>query len=481
MLTQDRQEAFLYEQVVAKMTRLISEGIMRPGERIPSVRRLSRQERISVSTVLQAYFLLESQGLIEARPQSGFYVRARALRLPPEPKITNPPMVAKKVDVSDLVFGMIEAIHEPGLVPLGAACVSSELFPNHRLIRTLASAARRAGADANTYPAPAGLPELRRQIARRALVWGGELTAEDIIISCGCTEALNLCLRAVARPGDIIAVESPTYYVLLQIIESLGMKALEIPTDSRAGICLNGLERALEKHPVKACLVMPNFHNPLGSCMPDEKKKKLVSLLARREVPVIEDDIYGDLSFAPERPRTLKAFDRKGLVLLCSSFSKTLAPGYRVGWIAPGRFKTQVERLKTVNTLGTPVVMQMMLADFLQSGGYDHYLRRIRKACATHVQLMTRAVGQYFPDGTKITRPEGGLVLWVEMPPHVDALELHRRALESHISIAPGPMFSASQSYRNCIRLNCGCLWSERVEGAIRALGQMAAQMRPLL
>jgi DNA-binding transcriptional MocR family regulator len=291
-------------------------------------------------------------------------------------------------------------------------------------------------------------------------------------------EALNLCLRAVAKPGDVIAIESPAFYGTLQVIESLGMRALEIPTDPRNGIVLDALASALRRQKIRACLFVLNFSNPLGSCMPDTDKKALVELLARREIPLIEDDIYGDLYFAERRPRTAKAYDRQGLVLLCSSFSKTLAPGYRVGWTAPGRFKLQVESLKFTSSMATTTAPQMAIADFLQSGGYERYLRKIRRILMTQVQQMSNAVGRYFPAGTKVTRPQGGYVIWVELPHGVDSLELHRRALAQKISIAPGPIFSAKQKYKNFIRLSCGLPWSEKIDGAVRKLGELIRKLQ---
>ncbi len=287
-------------------------------------------------------------------------------------------------------------------------------------------------------------------------------------------EALNLCLRAVANAGDIIAIESPAFYGTLQIIESLGMRALEISTDPRDGVILGALDSAIRRQKVRACLFVTNFSNPLGSCMPDARKKELVELLARREIPLIEDDIYGDLYFSGVRPRTAKAYDKKGLVLLCSSFSKTLAPGYRVGWTSPGRFRPQVESLKFTSSMATATPPQMAIADFLQSGGYDRYLRKIRRILMTQVQQMSNAVGRYFPTGTKVTRPQGGYVLWIELPRSADALELHRRALEQKISIAPGPIFSAKQKYKNFIRLSCGLPWSERIDRAVQTLADLA-------
>jgi DNA-binding transcriptional MocR family regulator len=338
----------------------------------------------------------------------------------------------------------------------------------------MAAATARAGARALSYDFPPGYGPLRHEIARRSIDAGCRLSENEIVTTHGTMEALNLCLRAVAKAGDIIAIESPAFYGTLQIIESLGMKALEIPADPREGIILDALAAAIRRQKVKACLFVLNFSNPLGSCMPDANKKELVELLTRREIPLIEDDIYGDLCFGPARPGTAKACDKQGLVLLCSSFSKTLAPGYRVGWTAPGRFKPQVESLKFTSSMATVTAPQMAIADFLQNGGYDRYLRKLRRILMTQVQQMSNAVGRYFPAGTKVTRPQGGYVLWVELPKEVDSLELHRRALAQKISIAPGPIFSAKQKHKNFIRLSCGLPWSEKIDRAVQTLADLA-------
>jgi DNA-binding transcriptional MocR family regulator len=278
----------------------------------------------------------------------------------------------------------------------------------------------------------------------------------------------------VAQPGDVIAIESPAFFGILQMIEALGMRVCEIPTYPREGVCLDELRARLKCCRIKACVFTLNFSNPLGSCMPDEKKQQLVRLLSENQVPLIEDDIYGSLAFGPTRPKVAKAFDREGWVMLCDSFTKTLSPGYRVGWVAPGRFKERVEFLKYVNTGATPSLPQMALAEFVQNGGYDHHLRKIRRRYAQHMQLMTEAVGRYFPEGTKATRPSGGMCLWVELPAAVDGLAVYRQALAEGISIAPGSLFSAKQEYRNFIRLNCGNPWTEEIEDALRRLGNLA-------
>jgi DNA-binding transcriptional MocR family regulator len=468
----------LYEQVAERIGDAITAGTLRPGERLPSVRQLSNRERVSISTVLQAYLHLESLGIIETRPQSGHYVRRRERPLPAEPQVSRPATTASPVSVSALVARVYRAASDPRIVQLGAAVPAAELLPTQRLNRELTVLAREAGDAAVEYDMPPGCPELRRQIARQALEWGSALGPDDFITTCGAAEAVHLSLLAVARTGDTVAIESPAYYGTLRVIESLGLRALEIPSHPRHGMELEALEAALGKRRVAAVLVVPSFSNPLGSCMPEEHRRRLVTLLAERDLPLIEDDIYGDLYFGAERPRPCKAFDIEGRVLLCSSFSKTLAPGYRVGWVAPGRYRERVELLKFAQTVATPTLPQLAIARFLQSGGYERHLRTLRRRLASQVERTTEAIAEHFPEGTRVTRPTGSSLLWVELPPTVDALTLHARALEAGISIAPGPIFSAQpQRYSHFIRVSCANPWSPRIEAAVSTLGCLARSL----
>ncbi|MFO1459858.1 MAG: PLP-dependent aminotransferase family protein [Verrucomicrobiota bacterium] len=466
-----------YEQLARRVQERIERGTLRPGDRIPSVRQCSGHERVSVATVLQAYRCLEDRGWIEARPQSGYYVKARHWTPPPEPVRSDPGSGAVRVYVSQLTLEVIQAARRPDLVPLGAALPDLEAYPLGPLNRALSVAARRHPTAAHAFEPPPGWLPLRRQIARRALEAGCELAPDDILVTVGATEALSLALRAVASPGDTIAIESPCFFGVLQMIESLGMRACEIPTCPRDGVGLEDLRRRLQACRVRACVFSPNFSNPLGSRMPDESKAALVRMLTERRIPLIEDDIYGNLAFGVGRPRAAKSYDRDGWVLLCDSFTKTLSPGIRLGWIAPGRFREKVALLKYVSTGASPTLPQMAVADFLQDGGFDHHLRRVRLAYTRQLREMSEAIGRHFPGGTRLTRPTGGMCLWVELPGTVDAMEMHRRALESGISIAPGPMFSPKGRYRQCIRISVANPWSPEMEAAVIRLGRIAGDL----
>ncbi|MFZ3118211.1 MAG: PLP-dependent aminotransferase family protein [Variovorax sp.] len=467
-----------YEALAADVEESIRTGVLRPGDRVPSVRHTSASRGVSASTVFQAYYLLEARGLIRARERSGYYVAGLgedAARLPPEPDLSSQPADASiAVDVSDRVFGILDASKTREVVPLGSAFPSPLLFPWARLGQSLAASAKSLDPWSTVADLTPGNADLRRQIAQRYLADGLQVHTDEIVITDGALEALNLCLGAVTRPGDSVIVESPTFYGALQALERLGLQAIEVPTHPREGVDLAALAHAIERHAPVACWLMTTFQNPLGSLMPAPKKKALVALLAQHGIPLIEDDVYAELYFGDKRPLPAKAFDTQGLVMHCSSFSKCLAPGYRIGWAAPGRYAKAVARSKLTSTLGASAPVQAGLAHYLERGGFDKHLRRLRLTLANQQAPMVQAVARYFPVGTRATRPAGGYFLWVELPEHVDALALHRAALAHGISVAPGPIFSASRAFANCLRLNYGHAWDDRTEAAIATLGRLA-------
>ncbi|HVN54583.1 MAG TPA: PLP-dependent aminotransferase family protein [Anaerolineaceae bacterium] len=467
----------LYEQLVNEMARQIAQGTFRPGERIPSVRRTSQQKNMSITTVLQAYQILEDRGVIEARPQSGYFVRApQEMGSFPEPECSDPPIDPTHVNIGELAIRVVRDSANPNMVQFGAAIPDPELLPTRRLNRILAALARREDIPQYLCGVPEGLEELRIQTAQRMFSAGCMVTPDDLTITSGCVEALSLSLKAVCKPGDLVAIESPTYFVILQALEILGLQALEIPTHHRTGMSLEALRFALDHHPVRAVLVIPNFHNPLGSLMPVENKRELVEMLAGRHIPLIEDDIYGELYFEGQRPPAAKSFDKEGLVLYCSSYSKDISPSYRVGWVAAGRYKKQIEQIKMATNVGTALLPQMAIARFIASGGYDHLLRRIRRAYAQKMAQMSAAVLRYFPAGTRVTNPSGGFVLWVQLPENVDSLELYSLALKARINLAPGYIFSSTPRYSNFIRLNAAYM-NEGSEKAILKLGSLVERL----
>ena len=468
-------ELLRYERLAEDLSGIIVSGSLRPGERLPSVRRLSRERRLSVSTVLQALHQLEDRGLVEARPQSGYFVRhAAARRAPPSTRST--PDEPVPVDVSQRLMRVLQSGMQAGVVPLAAALPSPTLLPLAALHRLYGGVVRRhprllEGASHINMDEPA----LVRQLMLRSMGWAGPLAASEFVITNSCTEALGLCLRAVTRVGDTVAVESPAYYLMLQLIETLGLRALEIPTDPSSGLSIEALDMATREGKVTACLLVPNASNPLGSIMPDENKRRLAKLAAERGVAVIEDDIYGDLHFASERPWPIKAFDRTGNVMLCSSFSKCLSPALRIGFVAAGRYRPQIALQKTITSGGTNPVTQHVLAEYLESGAYERHMRGLRRSYARQVEAMAASVTRHFPVATRITQPRGGFVLWVELPEAIDTTALHDRAIAAGVAYVPGELFSASGMYRNCLRLNCGNPHTPEIDDAVRRLGALIA------
>jgi len=466
---------YRYEETARFITDLVDNGTLIPGARVPSLRQITKQRGVSLSTALHAYRALEDRGVLQARPQSGFYVAKGAPILLETPTISRPPGRATTVAVSGVVSKLLEYAADPDLVPLGCAIPNAELLAAGRLDRFLARAARVKGVVYNTYTVPKGDPRLRREIARRALRWGQALSPEDIAITCGCTEALVLALKVVSRPGDTIAIESPTYFGFLQVLEALDLRALELPTDARGGVDLAALRSALGTASVKACLFSSSFNNPLGCTMSDERKKAVLELLAKHRIPLIEDDIYGDIYFGEERPKPFMALDPLGNTIYCSSFSKTIAPGYRIGWIAPGRHMPKVLDRKFAFTLCGPALPQAALADFLASGGYDSHLRRVRRTFRDNIDRMIRTIDRAFPRGTRVSRPDGGFVLWVQLPKPLASRELFEAALKKGVCFVPGDVFSASHRYANCLRVSCGSAWHARIEKGLETLGEMAS------
>lgn len=465
----------LYEAYAEELALSIREGVLKAGDRLPSVRQASVSRGVSPSTVFEAYYLLEARGMIRARERSGYYVLAGAKIQPPEPDSgVTAGNDSLPVDVSELVFEILESAKARDVVPFGSAFPSPMLFPLQRLSRSLASSM--AGMDpwSSVDDISPGNANLRRQIALRYLADGMHVHTDDIVIVNGALEGLNLSLHVVTKPGDAVIVESPAFYGALQALESHGLRAIEVPVRPREGVDLAALQIALDRHQPSACWLMTNFQNPVGSLMPDEKKQAVVELLAERGVPLIEDDVYAELYFGNRRPLPAKAWDKTGNVLHSSSFSKCLAPGYRVGWTIAGRYSKDVARLKLIRSLAASAPAQGALADYLAKGGYDKHLRQLRHALATQQSHMIEAVVKHFPKGTRATRPDGGFFLWVELAGSVDAIELQQRALSLGISVAPGPMFSAQRAFRNFIRLNYGHPWTARSEAAIVTLGQLA-------
>ena len=469
----------LYMQVAEGLEKMIGEDVLRIGDKLPSVRVLSDEYGISMGTAFQAYYHLEGKGLIESRPKSGYYVRFNQKRFPGLPKVIQPDPLSHDVSVKEMIASIYADIasHHNKVINFAIATPDASLLPTAKINKSVVQALRNSKDSCIGYEQTQGNVDLRKQIAKLAFNWGGKVKPDDIVVTGGCLEAMTLCIKAVTKPRDTVAVESPNYFGIFQALESMGLKVVEISSSPVTGLDLDCLEQAIKKSSIKACVVIPNFNNPLGGCMPDENKKKLVEIITKNNIPLIEDDIYGELYFGKKRPRTCKYYDTKGLVMHCSSLSKSLSPGYRIGWVIPGKFLEPVKQIKRIHNISSPTLTQAAIAHYLQHGRYEYHLKNMRKALHTQCLRYLQAIIDYFPEDTKVSRPHGGFILWVELNKKVNTFKLRIEAMKHHISIVPGKIFSAGSNYNNCIRISFGKPWDEDADYGLMMLGKMIKRM----
>lgn len=472
-MTDSNRSEPLYLQIADRLARSIRAGTLARGERMPSVRDLARQEAVSQSTVVQAYHWLEDARLIHAKPRSGYFVQNRPEPLP-EPKASRPSGRCCSVRVGDLGREVLNLAAQQNMVSFGAACPGPEMFDQERVRRALTRVVTRQRDLLCTYPLGSGREEARRAVARHGLSLGCVLHADDIVMTNGCMESITLCLKTVTQPGDVVALESPTYFGFLEILQSLHLRALEIPTHPRHGISVDALQLALETQDVKAVLVVPTLSNPLGACMPVLERKRLAQLVAAHDIALIEDVIYNDLAEQDDKRRAVKSFDATGHVMLCGSFNKTLAPGLRLGWVEAGRWSAPLRKIKDVQSGAQTAVLEVALADLLSQAGNEAALRQMRASIAARVDEARGLIAQSFPKGSRVTDPAGGYILWVELPGGLDAVALYEACLAESICIAPGQMFSVSPRFRSFIRLGVGGRWGPEHPAALRRIGALA-------
>jgi DNA-binding transcriptional MocR family regulator len=462
-----------YLQIADGIEQLINNEALRIGDKLPSVRTLAEEYNISMGTAFQAYYHLEGKGLIESRPKSGYYVRFNQKRFPGLPKMMQPDAYQHTVSVKEMISSIYCDIASPIKMNFAMAVPDVSLLPAAKINKSVVHALRNTPDHGISYEQTQGNPELRKQIAKLAFNWGGKINPDDVIVTNGCLEAITTCLKAVTKHGDTVAVECPTYFGVYQAIESLGLKVVEISSDPSTGFEISCLEKAIRKFNIKAVVCVPNFNNPVGSCMPDANKKELVSLITKNNIPLIEDDIYGELYFGKNRPKTCKSFDTKGLVMHCSSLSKSLAPGYRIGWVLPGQFFDEVRQQKRIHNISSPTLTQTAMGHFLQNGRYEYHLKSLRKNLHTQCMRYIQSIIEHFPADTKISRPQGGFVLWLELNKAVDTFKLRSDAMKHRIAIVPGKLFSASCNFSNCIRISFGKPWNDDMDWGIKMLGDL--------
>jgi len=477
-MTVARPETFKYDQVSRYINELIEKGDLKPGDKAPSLRKLSKQLGVSIATITQSYVNLEDKGVLTAKPQSGFYVNTLLNQINDIDKSATTPGQARRVRFGELFEEVFRNANNPRITPFGVSNPSMDFMPVKSLTRATRSIISRYPQRSMDYLFPPGDRKLREQIAQLYAQTHTRVSANDIIITSGATEALSISLRTVAKRGDIIAVESPTYFAVLRMIEQMGMLAVEIETDPVTGLNLEALEEAFDTMDIKAVMASPNTSNPLGCQMPEDKKRELVNLMAERDIPLIEDDVYGSVYFGDKAPRPAKSYDLNNLVLSCSSFSKTLAPGHRIGWVVAGRYRKKFLQYKHAWSSATSSINQLALAEFLSSGQYERHLVRLRVAMREQVEKGRYLIATNFPPGTKVSHPHGGNVLWVEMPDGCDCIDIFNKALEHNISITPGILFSATRRFRNYLRINCGFPWNDANVNALKTLGKIVCNCR---
>ncbi|MBK8455409.1 MAG: PLP-dependent aminotransferase family protein [Thiofilum sp.] len=467
----------LYESIADTLRERIEQGFYKVGDKSPSVRILSAERKVSLATAQQALWLLEQQQYVEVKAKSGFYVKApqSATSIPQISRLTQYPL---EVSQWDEVLALLSCREQPNILNLGRGLCDVTVPTLKPLMRLLSDNIKSRGQQLLAYDSLPGQLALRDQIARLGIVSGTQIQAQDLIITTGCQEALSISIQAVTKPGDVVAIESPCFYGVMQILNAHGLKALEIPTHPTHGMSLEALEMALDQWPIRAIMAIPAFNNPLGSCMPDANKQRLLQLAQHYDVPIIEDDIYGELAYKQPRPRTIQSFDQEGRVILCSSFTKTVAVGLRVGWIVPGRYRNRILHLKYVGTASAVSMTQLAIADFIEQGYFERHLRKVRQQYQMGRDVAIRLIKESFPDGTRISFPEGGFIIWVELPHGFDAVQLDKRMMQHHIKITSGSVFSASGKYRNCIRINyTRAALDEKIQAAIQLVGKEAQQL----
>ncbi|MFG4004038.1 aminotransferase-like domain-containing protein [Flavobacterium aquidurense] len=461
----------LYLKIANTIQEQIFSKTLKIGDKLPSIRAFQKLHNVSMNTIKQAFLELESKSLIESRPKSGFYVSKTSNRKLLIPSMNKLKLSEQKMTSEDLITKVFDSLSDKDITRFSIGVPDPSLLPIAKLNKGLAKVVRNLAESGTSYEPVQGSANLRRNVAKWAIVLEGKLTEDDFVTTSGAMNAIFNCLMAVTKRGDTIAIESPVYFGIIQIAQNMGLNIIELPTHPTTGVDLEALKKVI--HKVDVCCFMSNFSNPLGSLMPDANKKELVKLLTYHNIPLIEDDLYGNLFFGTVRPKPCKYYDEAGIVMWCGSVSKTLAPGYRVGWVAPGKFKDKIIRQKMAQTVCMPSLYQEVIADFLEHGRYDHHLRTLRSTLYTNSLNFQRTIEDHFPENTKISQPQGGSFLWLELDKSIDTAVLYDKAIQQKIGFAPGRIFTQHDQYNNCMRLNFGLEWKEKVELDLKRLGQL--------
>lgn len=444
-------QQYSYEIFTSVIEEQIKNETFRNGDRLPSVRAIKEKYHISVSSVQSGYEYLMLKGLVKSNPRSGYFVDYQNDKIPKAETKLLP--VSKDVAFSKNVL-LTSARDKPSAInSFNNTAPGDFLVPQKLILRTMQEVIREKGSALLRYYPPNGSFELRNLIADRMNKLNCSMNAEEIIITDGTLQALFIALHTVTKEGDVIAIESPCVFSVLEVAANLNLKIIEIPVNYQDGFDIEYLKKVCETNTIKALVVTPNFHNPTGILMKEETKKDLAELAENFQFPIIENDIYGDIYFSEKRPTCIKSFDQKGWVITVSSFSKTLAPGIRLGWLNAGKFYAQAEKSKfSLGRTVSPIYQELMIK-LLIKNSYDRHLRSFRKKLNQQAMLLLNTLRTYFPKDSYFHQPEGGYSIWGELPERIDMDKFYEYCEKNRILFTPGNTFSVSGEYKRCFRI----------------------------
>lgn len=463
----------IYISFANKIAKMIEDRIYKSGDKLPSIRSLHKKKELSIGTILQSFNYLIDKGLVVSKEKSGYFVNDNLGKNLALPKALPVSLVQSSVKVDGLIQKLPADNKNKNFVSFANAFPDNRLLPFNSIKRAIQQTSRDITGSYLTLEDRKGNKKLRTEIAKRSLIWKATTHFEEIIITNGTTEAIMCSLKAITQPGDTVLVQNPCFHGVLQILECLELKIATVPSHPEEGISIEDVKEICGKVSVKACVFVSNFNNPDGASINTETKKELAAFASTFQIPIIEDDIYGELFLTGKRPDTIKTYDKDGWVLYCSSFTKTLMPGFRIGWCAAGRFIEQVARIKSMQNHSCSTFDQLVILQLLNSGIFERHLQKFRLELHKNLNQTIDFIEHYFPDGTKITRPKGGVMIWIELPEYINATDFLDTAFEQDISYAPGEIFSSKGDYQNYIRISYCSLWEQKTEKALMKLGKL--------
>lgn len=456
------------EQLAHNIRLLIENQSLKAHEKLPSLRDQVSVTGLSLMTVMNAYQTLEAQGIIYSKAKSGYFVSPQPnIRAESIPRPTN---INSSIDHNSLIFQYLKTTQSDQFVALGSAFPDHHVVLSKKLIQIMAQLTRQKDNYIRSETLPPGNLELRKLIAQRYTLHGINTTADDLVISSGCLDALNLSLQAIAQAGDYILLQQHIFYGAWQAAERLGLKVITLPEHPIHGFDIDAFAEVLTQYPIKVCWLMLNHHNPIGFTVSSEIKAKIADLLDQHQVYLIEDDVYEELYFGQQRPISVKHFDHGNWVLHCSSFSKTLGASFRVGWVHAGQFSTRIQHLQLMSTISTNHLLQQALVEFIAQHHYEKHLRQVRQSLAKYKKQFFKYLEPRLPSGCEIYYHTGGYFLWIKLPPHVASMQIYQDLIQENISIAPSSLFCLFAEEQQAIRLNCSFAWSEQLQTALDQL-----------